>query len=504
MSRTFRPALAFVVTIGATACGLSGSAGEPVDYRPTLVPLTPQAARLVSPAMVLLDKPPERPLYVLNVSLDYANGVLNTQQRIEFRNPAQAPLSEIKFNVPPARRAGAIDVTDARVFGSSESLTFTITGTVLTVKLPAPLGPRDAIAMQFNYALKVPLQEQVIGIGGDDTSRGPGSLTAGHWYVLLAPWKDGNWYTPGFVPVGDTYSSDIADFEVNVLAPEGVIVAGAGDEVQQGRLWRYSLQQARTFAFAASDRFKVTRSNVGGVEFAHYAYSQHEQFAEDVLITAERAVQLYSKLWGPYPYKTLRIVETGRAQGQEYSGLVGIGTRLYDGYRGSGARHDLIATTTHEVAHQWWFHVVGNDQIRTPWLDEAFARLAERYYFQTYYPNDLNWWYGYYIAGARTAKGAIDLPITAYADMKDYLQAVYQRGFLFLDDLRDLVGPEDFDAALRDYYQDQSYKITRPEAFFDALARHSKQDITKLVKGYFANEVPLPCGISANAIGCRR
>ena len=31
----------------------------------------------------------------------------------------------------------------------------------------------------------------------------------------------------------------------------------------------------------------------------------------------------------------------------------------------------------HEVAHQWFYGMVGNSQFRDPWLDEAFATWAE-------------------------------------------------------------------------------------------------------------------------------
>jgi aminopeptidase N len=31
---------------------------------------------------------------------------------------------------------------------------------------------------------------------------------------------------------------------------------------------------------------------------------------------------------------------------------------------------------THEVAHQWWYGLVGNNQYLEPWLDEAFASYS--------------------------------------------------------------------------------------------------------------------------------
>src|SRR5437879_10335686 len=60
-------------------------------------------------AMTALDAVPDRPLYTLNVTLDYVNNNLHAQERIEFRNPTGSPTTELRFNVPPAHRPGIID-----------------------------------------------------------------------------------------------------------------------------------------------------------------------------------------------------------------------------------------------------------------------------------------------------------------------------------------------------------------------------------------------------------
>jgi len=502
---------AVLVCLGFAAltagCTRTGASGEPIAIPTAVVNVGDIAGRLVGRgALPTLDEQPERPLYVLNVTLDYAGGNVHAQQRIEFANPTGQAITELKFNVPPARRAGAVEFRDVRIFGQAEPLPFDLNDTVLTVHLPAPLPPDKAIAITFDFTFKVPLQEVILGIGGDDTSRGPYSLTCGHWYVMLAPFRHGEWDTPAYVPIGDPYTSELADYRVSILAPEGVIIAGGGDESRDGRLWRYALDRARVFAFAASDVYVVDAIEEGGVTFIHYAYPEHRATSAAVLNAAARAVRLFERLYGPYPYKALRIVETGRQQGQEYSGMVGIGTTIYAGYRGRGARHDLIATTVHEVAHQWWFNVVGNDQIRSPWLDEAFARYGELRFYQEYHDADADWWYGYFILGREGGRltGAIDLPLSEYPDSRAYINAVYRRGLMFLNDIRKQVGTETLDAALKDYYQSQAYKEADQDAFFDALARHTTEDIRGLVRGYFAGVVDLPCRISSNAPGCRR
>ncbi len=236
--------------LAMTACSRSGASGEPIVAPVAVVTPGEVGGQLVNAGVLpTLDDAPARPLYVLNVTLDYKSGDVHAQQRIEFLNPTGKAITEVKFNVPPARREGAVEFRDARIFGQADPLPFTLKDAVLTVELPAPLAPDKAIAMTFDFTFKVPLQEVVTGIGGDDTSRGPLSLTAGHWYVMLAPYRNDGWDTPAYVPIGDPYTSELADYEVSILAPDGVVIAGAGDEVRAGRLWRYSLSKARVFAF---------------------------------------------------------------------------------------------------------------------------------------------------------------------------------------------------------------------------------------------------------------
>ncbi|HEY3342758.1 MAG TPA: hypothetical protein VGK81_12100, partial [Anaerolineae bacterium] len=85
-----------------------------------------------------------------------------------------------------------------------------------------------------------------------------------------------------------------------------------------------------------------------------------------------------------------------------------------------------------------------------------------------------------------------------------YIAAIYRRGLMFLKDARGVVGADNFDAAVRDYYTTEVYKVTTQDAFFDALARHTSQNLSPVVKEYFAAQVTLPCKISNDAAGCRR
>jgi aminopeptidase N len=75
---------------------------------------------------------------------------------------------------------------------------------------------------------------------------------------------------------------------------------------------------------------------------------------------------------------------------------------------------------------------------------------------------------------------------------------------MFLNDLRTLMGKTSFAEMLQDYYTAEVYKVTTPDAFFDAVARHTDEDISDLVGTYFDKPPALPCTISNNAPDCRK
>ncbi|HEY3341082.1 MAG TPA: hypothetical protein VGK81_03650, partial [Anaerolineae bacterium] len=110
-------------------------------------PAANPAPEQVAPGMAVLDDAPERPLYLMNVTLDYANNDVHAQERIEFLNPTGHPVSEIKFNVPLAHRHNVFDVRDARIFGQAQPITYVLSDTVLTVELPSPLPESKAISL---------------------------------------------------------------------------------------------------------------------------------------------------------------------------------------------------------------------------------------------------------------------------------------------------------------------------------------------------------------------
>jgi hypothetical protein len=75
---------------------------------------------------------------------------------------------------------------------------------------------------------------------------------------------------------------------------------------------------------------------------------------------------MLSRRFGPYPWPALHVavMPDQTAVGIEYPTMI---------FLGAGTAGVL---TTHEVAHQWFYSLVGNDQARDPVLDEGLATYA--------------------------------------------------------------------------------------------------------------------------------
>ena len=134
---------------------------------------------------------------------------------------------------------------------------------------------------------------------------------------------------------------------------------------------------------------------------------------------------------------------------------------------GSRPQQDIV---THELAHQWFYGLVGNNQARDPWLDEAFASYTETL-LDTPPGNDAPWFTGAGRVGASMGSFGVD-----YAR---YIDVVYDQGAAALRTARKRAGPAAFDTAVRCYLTDLAWQIATPADLADHL-RHLPAALTIL------------------------
>lgn len=428
--------------------------------------------------------------YTMDVYLDYAQHRLDVKQRIDYTNVTSETLPNLMLNVHPNHSRGTFELNEVRVDMDGEVVqpeVFPLDVT-LRLELPRPLQPDEHVAVLLDYALNLPKIQPTEEFSGGGFGYSNRSVSLGNWYPVMAPYReDKGWYGLKYFFVGDPYVTEIADYSITITTTEGVMVAGTGQETHEGNRWRYEAKQARSFAFAASDQYQVSSSEVGDVTVHSYYFPNHAEGGEVVLETATKAIELFTELYGTYPFSDYRVAETEFAGGMEFSGLTFLGSVFYDEYDGT-TRTPLIPLTAHEVAHQWFYGLVGNDQLTEPWLDEAPAEYSAFLYYERYLPDDTDWWW-FYAVDQWAPAGKIDNLVYVFRDNREYFDAVYRRGAQFMNDLRETMGDPAFFGFLEEYQRRYAYQLAQSRDFFGLIQEFTTADLVPIQEEYFRQRI---------------
>jgi len=466
----------------------SPGASEQVAEIPSIPPeSTPgSSATPTTPLPTATPEPLPFTQYNLSANLDYDNHHLRVDEQIAYVNRFDSPLSNLLLLVEPNRFPGGFHLTSLRWSDDQEITDYTFEGAELIITLSETLKPSEIVHLSLSYELNLPQQSAPYGYSERQTN-------LSDWYPYIPPYVPGAGFLvrePSFP--GEHLAYDTADFMVDIqLIPpysaEGLpltIAASAldkGDEDQH----TYRLEAARNFTWSVSDQYQVLTTTVGDVQVLGYSFPYHTSSDEPALQTTADALALYSDLFGPYPHESLSVVEADFLNGMEYEGLNFLSHAFYDYFTGT-PENNLVIIAAHEVAHQWFYGQVGNDQALEPWLDEALCTYSESFFYKHYYPDLLEWWWDNRVR-FHEPTGWVDSTIYDTNDFKVYKDAVYLRGAMFLEDLKVLIGEEAFNAFLLDYLKQYTYKQATTNGFFALLENYTDADLNGLLNEYFTN-----------------
>jgi hypothetical protein len=446
---------------------------------PTDTPLPTLAFTATSLAPPTASQPSARTQYTLYALLDYSGHQMGVDETIRYTNQTGVTLGELVLAVQPNHRSG---FTLENIQLDGNPLTYDLSGQWLTVPLPQGLAPNAQVTLTMRFRIDIPakIKEHPYGYDVDQVN-----LT--DWYPFVVPYMMGQgWvlHEPG--ALGEHLVYDAADFEVNIrTAQPGVVIAASGlaDPQPNGEWTRYRLSGARTFAFSVSDQFLTFDATAGAAQILVYYYPGYETQAAALLNAATRAVGIFEAKFGPYPYGSLSIVQADLNDGQEYDGLVFLATQFYNQYDGS-ARSNLVSIGVHEIAHQWWFGLVGSDQAMEPWLDEALAVYSEEIFYRFIYPNSHDWWWNFRV-NYFGPSGYVDTTVYEAPTFRAYVNASYLNGANFLEALNYRMGDDAFFAFLQDYTSRYGRGRVTAYDFFAIARQHTTADISDLIAAYF-------------------
>jgi hypothetical protein len=245
------------------------------------------------------------------------------------------------------------------------------------------------------------------------------------------------------------------DTSVTVSAPEELTVLMTGARARPTaprdgrRTWTSTEPVARDVGVAAGLFTTETATTPDGVEVTGGVLPGSELPAALLVQEASAAIANLAAHVGPFPYRTLSV-----ALLPDYGGGIEYPSMIFE----ATANPEVLV---HEVAHMWFYGMVGNSQFRDPWLDEAFASWAETV---------VDGAEGLVDQEAITLTGPVGGSMADFPDDGDYFPVVYDKGGSALLAARAAAGPEAFDAAIRCYVDANAWTIATPEDVYAALA----------------------------------
>jgi hypothetical protein len=439
---------------------------------------------LIPAESAVLERLADAPYYALDVTVDLDALTVTGTVAITYTNNTSDSLDAIYLRLYPNAAyyaEGATEIHVVNVAGRAADFGFEdAQRTILKIPLSQALSPSERTQLQIAFTVQVPRRADRFGYD-------EGVMSLGHWYPMLAVYDDEGWNLDPYVALGDAFYSEVGRYVVHVTVPAGTVVAATGLQVGEASpdsasvTHVYASAGTRDFALALSQDYRTVSEQMGDTLVTSYYLPGHERGGQQALQVVTDALVVYNERFGRYPYTEMDVAETaftvmGSPGGMEFPGLIFISSEFYgtDSFYAS----ELDVVVAHEVAHQWWYGVVGNNQVDEPWLDEAFATYGSIVYLEEE-QDALAAQMGfltqavlpYQMVQMMGVDGPLQGSLLDYEeDLITYQALVYGKGALFLAKLREMLGDDDFFRLLQYHYRAHKYGLLARDDFRRSIA----------------------------------
>ena len=443
--------------------------------------------------------------YTIVAAYDDENHVLSATQTVELTNRSENSFSAVKFHIyanqyredaangvvpqvyysqayPNGLSHGDVAFDSVKVNGTP--VAYTIEGLdmdVLSVPVESELFPDQKVTIEMTYEVALANINHRLGYNEQ-------TVNLGNFYPVLCHVDNGSYTTSPYYDVGDPFVTDVANYNVSLTLPESYLVASSGnlnEATSQNGLatYTYKAEAVRDFAMVLSTQFKKLTRTVGNTQVNYYYYNDVD--AETSLDTACGMMEYLSEHVGTYPYAQYTVVETEFCYGgMEYPCLSMITS-------GSQSYQEAVA---HETAHQWFYGIVGNDQIANAWMDEGLSEFVTYLYMDstgamplsrnvmantktyTTYVDVLN----HYYTDVDTSFRAVN----EYKNDSEYVIFTYVKGSLMFNTLYETMGANKFWKALSSYFDGAQFTIATPSQMSACFASAGGQELATIFSNF--------------------
>ena len=354
---------------------------------------------------------------------------------------------------------------------------------ILSVTLLKPVYPEDKANITISYKLSLANVNHRTGVTEN-------TVNLGNFYPVLCAYTAEGFRECPYYSCGDPFLSECSNYKVTLDLPKAYIAATSGKAGKETatadrKKCSYTLNNARDFAVVLSEQFKEEKCTVGNTQITYYYYNDETPKAS--LKAASESVEYFNETFGGYVYPTLSVVQTGFCYGgMEYPGLTMISDKL--------DAEGNIYTIVHENAHQWWYAMVGSDQLNCAWQDEGLAEYSSLMFFETH--PDYNFtrlgivgsatkayraFFSVYNQIFGEANTAMNRHVSEFDSDYEYANIAYNKGLILFDMLRQSIGDEKFTSALKEYFSANIYTIASCENLYASFLKYGD------LEGFFSS-----------------
>ncbi|HSU28927.1 MAG TPA: M1 family metallopeptidase [Chitinophagaceae bacterium] len=391
-------------------------------------------------------------------------------------------------------------------------------------------GAKLKLSIQFEF--KVP-EYGTDRMGREKTKNGM-IYEIAQWFPRLCVYDDiQGWNTLPYLGSGEFYL-EYGNFDFEITAPANMIVVGSGqlqnpeecltaEQLRRWELaknsdktvlirsdkeiadpssrpkqatctWKFKMENARDIAWAASRAFvwDAARINLpsGKKSMAMSVYPVESISSKNGWQRSTEmikgSVEYYSNKLMEYPYPAATNV-AGRVGGMEYPGIV---------FCSSGdAGSSLWEVTDHEFGHTWFPMIVGSNERKYMWMDEGFNQFINQAstknfnkgeFDQANFFNDPSSSFMLKMIFSDEMEGMNTIPDVWQEGNIAF--TAYFKPVLMLNTLRNAVlGPELFDAAMREYIKRWAYKHPTQWDFFHTMENVGGEDLAWFWRSWIFN-----------------
>jgi hypothetical protein len=353
--------------------------------------------------------------YEIDAKYDAAKHTIDAAEVLTYHNLTGQPLDHFPFHlyqnafqptatwVREAKLTGNRDTSYAKwedkEYGSEEIKSIEVVGqgdltknlhyiapddgnkddkTVVDLPVSKPIAPGEYVQFKIAFHDQMPETQARSGWKRD-------FLLGGQWFPKVGVFWHGAWNCHQYHATTEFFA-DFGVYDVKLTVPQNEVIGASGVEVSDvnnpdgTKTVTYHGDDIHDFAWTVSPRFKVHeatyQSQMGPIKLRFLMQPAHWSQAERHERCIRNTLDRFEKWYGPYPYKTLTVVDPepdSAAGGMEYPTFITGDSSWFE----PEGFHLIELVVEHEFGHQYWYGMVATNEFEDAWLDEGINSYTE-------------------------------------------------------------------------------------------------------------------------------